>query len=209
MARQLTGGADLLDVVGGGFVSRNVEAVMSQTSQMIRSQLPKFGLDFIDRWRDTYKSLDMNTAMNLMEKLRSKDDRAWDQMAVRRLNTLEDIQQAGPVMQRWIMAHPETRRRYLSNAISGYQGYYTNVFGNQVGEDHSEYRRVMSGVGHLVDGHYHKRRYGELLSDGDIELRPHQQMNILQCFDFLGQYYDSENAEEELEDPTCEFGTLM
>lgn len=209
MAMQLTGGADLLDVVGGGFISRNVENVMSRASEAVRSLMPKHGMDFINKWRDSYKTIGMNEAMNLRGRLQQQRDHAWDTLSVRRLGSIEEIQRAGPVMQRWVMAYPTVRERYLTNSLSGYADSYTNVYGDVIGVDHVDYRRVMTGVGSLQDGHYDKHRYGDLLTDGEQELRGSQQMAILKTWDLLGQYFDEENADEELEDPTCPYGTLM
>ena len=204
MATLIQGGADLLDVMGGGFISREVEDFLGQATQNIYNLLPQSGQQFIKQWSETYKTLDINSAMAMLNNLDQKTDKSWDNFTVHVLNTLQSLQTAGPVMQRWVMAHPETRERYLNNSLAGYGDSYHNYYGDVVGEDHADYRQVMNGVGQLVNGSYEQRRFTELLVEGDVGLRPSQQLSILQTWDFLSAYLPDGD-----EDPTCEFGSPM
>lgn len=204
MATFVQGGADLLDVMGGGFISRGVETFLDSASQAVQNLLPQSGQDFIRRWSESYKTLDINGAMAMLANLNKKSDSSWDNYTVRLLADLSSLQTAGPVMQRWVMAHPGVRDRYLNNSLSGYEGSYQNFYGDVIGEDHADYRMVMNGVGQLVNGSYQQKRFTELIVEGDVELRPVQQLSILQTWDFLSAYLPEAD-----EDPTCELGSPM
>jgi len=204
MARQVMGGADLLDVAGGGFISRGVESFLDSASNMIRSAMPQQGLEFIDNWRNSYKTLDIDGALSLMDNLKRKSDTSWDTLSIQTLDDIQATQTAGPVMQRWIMAQEEIRRRYLGNSLSGYEETYVNYHGDDVGVDHKDWRIVMDGVGQLEEGHYVKHRYGELYVEGDAELRASQKMSIMATWDFL-----SKCLEDGDEDPTCPYGSPL
>ena len=65
------------------------------------------------------------------------------------LTSWEALQQANVTMQRIVLSHPAIKQMYVNQDIDGYSNTYTNVFGNGVGEEDYNYRRIMSGV--LID----------------------------------------------------------
>lgn len=101
------------------------------------------------------------------------------------IETFEGLQNANSVMQRWIMAHPETRQLYLDQNIDGYSDTYTNVFGDGVGENDYNYRRVMDGVLQDDGKHSYHRFYKEDLMDGDTALDHHDKVNILHTYAYI------------------------
>lgn len=101
------------------------------------------------------------------------------------LTTVEQLQQATPVMQRWVMSHPEVRQLYLQQNIDGYSDSYHNVFGKGVGEDDYNYRRVMHGVLQDDGVHMYTKHYEEELIVGDRMLDHHEQVGILSTYDAI------------------------
>ncbi len=96
------------------------------------------------------------------------------------LITLENQQNASPVMQRWIMANPEIRSIYLKQRCDGYNETYTNLYGNKIGEEHYDYRRVMNGIGvEQENGDIDFVQYFDELVEGDRELTLLEQTDIL------------------------------
>ncbi len=93
-----------------------------------------------------------------------------NQDLMRDLWTFEQLQQATPVMQRWVMAHPEVKRLYQDQNIDGYSNTYTNVFGSGVGEQDYNWRRIMTGVPQEKEDGTWIIFYNDNLIDGDREL---------------------------------------
>lgn len=124
---------------------------------------------------------------------------------IRHLHTLEDIQSAQPVMQRYIMAQPDLRQVYLEQRCDGYSDTYVDLHPGHVGEEHYDYRRVMD---HVVvetvdkDGNdiWCVKSYAEDLIEGDRELTHDEKVDVLLTWDSVKAYLDSRN------DPTNIFG---
>jgi len=62
------------------------------------------------------------------------------------LHSVEDVQKAQPIMQRYIMAMPEIRQRYHQQRLDGYSDSYVDHQPGVVGFGHYDYHRVMEGV---------------------------------------------------------------
>jgi len=110
----------------------------------------------------------------------------------------EQIRDANITMQRYIMAHPEVRQLYLDNKIDGYSETYVNIFGNDVGESHYDYRKVMDGVIVPTEKGFKFTHYNDELLPGDKPLSFVERMTILRVWeeiDFLlnGTKYDFTN----------------
>lgn len=105
---------------------------------------------------------------------------------IHEINSFEGLQQANPVMQRWIMAHREVRQLYIDQNVDGYSDTYQNVFGKEVGEDDYNYRRVMSGrFVDLPDGSYKRSIYMDDLMPGDRELEYHEKVAIRSTWEHI------------------------
>lgn len=101
------------------------------------------------------------------------------------LTTIEQLQQASPVMQRWIMSHPEVRQLYLKQNIDGYSDSYHNVFGKKVGEEDYNYRRVMDGVLQDNGKESFTKFYEEELVHGDRKPEHPEKVAILTTYDAI------------------------
>ncbi len=96
------------------------------------------------------------------------------------LITLEEQQNASSTMQRWIMANPEIRTLYLKQRCDGYNETYINRYGDKIGEDHYDYRRVMDGIGvEQNNGDIVFTEYIEELHSGDRDLSLVEQTDII------------------------------
>lgn len=62
------------------------------------------------------------------------------------MTTIEDVQKAKPVMQRYMMAHIGIRKLYHLQRCDGYSDSYVDHSPGVVGNDHYDYRRVMGGI---------------------------------------------------------------
>ena len=104
---------------------------------------------------------------------------------IRNLTTFEQLQQATPVMQRWVMAHETIRKLYLDQNIDGYSGSYSNVFGNGVGENDYNWRRIMSGVPQENENGAYIRFYNDNLLPGDREPSHSEKVCVLTTYDYI------------------------
>lgn len=91
------------------------------------------------------------------------------------LTDIRDVQNAQPLMQRYIMAQPDLRALYNQQLCDGYTDSYIDQEPGAVGEDHYDYRRVMQGsLIKKVDAEgqtqYYHRQYLDDLHEGDREL---------------------------------------
>lgn len=104
---------------------------------------------------------------------------------IKPLSNVSDIQNAGLVMQRWVMANPVVRQRWQAQRCDGYSETYHDVQAGAIGEDHYDYRRVMSGAVVVTDDDWFVCQYNDDLKDGDRELTPDEQFDILHTWDAM------------------------
>ena len=123
------------------------------------------------------------------------------QMVIRPLNEIDEFRAASVLMQRWVMANPEIRNLYHRQECAGYDGSYVDMFPKDKGEDHYDYRRVMSGVVvDTKDGSY-ARHYLDDLVEGDAELTHNEKVDILSTWDIMNMYIKA--GKEDPTDPMC------
>lgn len=107
------------------------------------------------------------------------------------LNTIDQVQSAKPIMQRYVMAQPLLRDLYHRQLCDGYSDTYTDFQPDAIGEDHYDYRRVMehvirvephpeTGEEQLVISHYL-----EDLHAGDRLLNDEEKFTILNVWDVV------------------------
>ena len=161
----------------------------SQTlSNYIMQQMNQLPTMFTEVGQRIYQSL--NNALDfvnnkifklgIMDKL-YKENILVDNNYIQELLSFEALQQANLTMQRWIMSHPVVRQYYLENNIDGYSETYQNAFGNQIGEDDYNYRRVMDGIvqDDPNEDRWFVKHYDEPLYPNDRELENYDKFRIL------------------------------
>lgn len=105
------------------------------------------------------------------------------------LETVSEIQAAKPLMQRYIMALPEIRKRYHRQLCDGYSESYVDGQPGVVGDQHYDYRRVMDGVvqdapaGKEDEYEWFARYYADELYEGDRELDAQEKFIVLSVWD--------------------------
>lgn len=104
--------------------------------------------------------------------------------------SLEMVQQASPIMQRWVMAMPDVRTLHHRNACSAYDGNFIDHYPGQSGMNHYDYRRVMDGVVVQTDTHAYSTTISEELYEGDPLLSFRQQVDILDTWEAMKQYIE-------------------
>jgi len=204
MATYVPGGADLIDIMAGGRPDSVTQNWFAERRDALQNTLTHTSQVFFDRARDMYQTISESQAMQILRNLRSQSDTAWSGNAVEPLNTLERLQTASPIMQRWVMAQPDVRKRYLNQEVEGYSQAYNNFHGAVFGANHYDYRQVMSGVVEVNDDGWVAREYVDYMEDDEPRLRRHEQLDILSTWDVVKALLD-----QGVEDPTSPVGNHL
>jgi hypothetical protein len=110
------------------------------------------GNDFVQNVKRMYDDVQYSNRLNLSEVMKQRFDKRYRGDIISGCSTIREIQQAPPVMRRWIMAQPDIRDRYNAGGVSGYDKDFVNGYPEQEsGSRHYDYRRVMNGVINVVD----------------------------------------------------------
>ncbi len=140
--------------------------------------------EFLNRSRRVFEEINSSSALRKTRaaiRAISNIDRSGD---IYRPDDIDGFRTAGFRMQRFLMADPVIRKKYIKQQIDGYSHSYLDIQQGAVGEDHYDYRRVTNGVFMpevTEDGEtqYVQRQYFERLIDGDRELDVEEQMDMI------------------------------
>lgn len=120
------------------------------------------------------------------------------------LNTIQDFQLAKPIMQRWVMANPTVRERYHQQTCVGYVDTYVDIEPGKIGEQHYDYRRVMTGVIQTKDNDEFSMHYFDELKEGDFDLSHSDKVTILKSWELAERFMKAYD-----QDPTCPLGGTL
>jgi hypothetical protein len=158
------------------------------TVEFLRSQfnnatglLTDAARSFYERAHKTFEHFNSNAAMtfarNAIQTLTGGNISGIDRIFY--LSELAQLQQANLVMQRWLMANPMVRERYLDQRLDGYSDTYINIHGNDIGWRHYDFRVATNGVMQINDdGDAVWTEYPEELREGDRDLTLLEQIDI-------------------------------
>lgn len=194
-----------LDYVLYGNKSGMIGNYLYQQMQGLPDQFNEFGQRVYNNLRQAYDFVtDKLTQYGIMNQLRQNNVRVEKEFLME-LNTFDQFRQANMTMQRWVMANPVVREQYLKNNIDGYSNTYENIFGDAVGQNHYDYRRVMNGVVIDDDPEYEWKmyEYHDQLQIGDRELDHYEKTLILNTWNASNELmkmckFDFTSASDEL-----------
>lgn len=136
------------------------------------------GAQLIEKARETFERVTSSDTARLARAVARQARHAWQTDEIHAFNDIGQMQTAGPVMQRWIMANPLVRTMYHNQQVEGYSDSYVDVEPGAVGEMHYDYRRVMDGIVVEEDGEYWATTYDDELRPDDRELLHEEQVDI-------------------------------
>lgn len=133
----------------------------------------------------------------------------WDRDNVSYLESMGELQQAKPTMQRFIMASPYVRKLYNAQKIEGYSGSYVDVYAGDVGRDHCDYRRVMSGVVEEFETEDGETSWKAMTwfddpVEGDLNLTLSEKVDIIETWDVVKAHILRKR-----EDPTSPYNASL
>lgn len=196
-------GIDLMDICAGGHLTQNTLNWLGERSNALRSTMSSTAANFFNTAQNMYSMISQSDAMLALRNLTAKSENAWQSNNITYLGTVQHLQTAAPVMQRWVMAEPRLRDMYLNNEVEGYGKSYTNIHGNVTGEQHYDWRRVMDGVMVVKEDQFGFKHYHDCMGD-DEPLTIFQKVDILNTWNAINKALD----EGEM-DPTSPVGNLL
>lgn len=180
--------------------------IESQFNQL-RPTIMESGRKFIEEARGLYERFYDNTVERAAKAAVRIATGLLHPNSIQRFSTLEDIQSAAPLMQRYIMADPFIRQKYNDQLCSGFAGSYVDTDPNVSGPEHYDWRRVNSGVVRFEGTGENERFvatiYSEDLREGDRELTAFEKFDVLDTQELAVLFA------KQGKDPTCQFGSSM
>ncbi len=148
-------------------------------NRQMTERLSEAGMAWVESIPQYFNTLSLEETFRQAQAAIRKVSGVFERDDIHALLTLGALQQAKPVMQRYIMALPELRRVYLDQSLRGYEGSYQNLYGNAIGENHYDYRRVMDGVIQFTtEGECFSKQYLDDLKEGEEPLTVIQHYDI-------------------------------
>lgn len=196
-------GGDIIDVFAGGHLDHGTMNWLGQRNETILQTVTDGARAFFQQAQNLYQMVSSSDATMLLRNLKAKAEDTWT-FDITPVTSLVGLQTANPYMQRWIMAQPELRQRYLNQEVEGYGESYTNLHGNAVGERHYDYRRVMDGMGTIDEEGLHYTTYHEAIAEGERELTVFEKVDILRTWNAVQKYLD-----EGEDDPSSPCGNQL
>lgn len=147
--------------------------------------LSSTGRMFAEMAQSAYKRLTDSSIMRQARAVIRDLSGAISGNRIRPIENYSGLQAAPPVMQRYLMAHPEYRKLYHQQRCNGYSDTYVDLEPGYVGEKHYDYRRVMNSV--LVDTPtgWEVTMYPDDLHEGDRGLYPDEQKVFLNAYELM------------------------
>lgn len=101
------------------------------------------------------------------------------------IRDLSGLQNANLQMQRWIMANPVVRQRYMRQECDGYSDTYFDAHPGKIGKDHYDYRMATTGMLQFDEktGAACFTEYAQDLADGDRRLLFEEKCDIANTWD--------------------------
>lgn len=138
--------------------------------------LTERGREFMARAKETFERYHDGSMVRKARQLLRSVKNIMKPNTVQYLETKEDIQQAPPAMQRYIMACPDIRKSFQKQRIDGYSGTYYDAYPGKIGINHYDWRRARNGMLEFVkdeetgEENFQFTTYLDELLEGDREL---------------------------------------
>lgn len=197
-------GVDLMDIACGGFLDNHTTNWLTQRSEALMSTVSATTQNWFNKARTFYTTIAESDAIQALRNMTVKADVSWKGNNIHFCNSIEQLQVANPIMQRYIMAEPRLRDMYLNDSVEGYVGSYENFHGDAIGVSHYDYRRVTDGIVMVHDDHAVVNEFYELIPDSDKELDIFQKADIIRTWNMVNRALDACEM-----DPTSPIGNLL
>ena len=196
-------GGDIIDVYAGGHLDNRTLNWLTQRNESIMQTVTDTARTFFQHAHSLYNMVSSSDATMLLRNLKVKTENSWS-FDIAPIHDLVGLQTANPYLQRFILAQPDLRERYLNQEVEGYGDSYVNHYGNTIGERHFDYRRVMGGIATIDAEGLRYTTYHEQLSEEERELTVFEKVDILKTWNTIQKYLDIGE-----DDPTSVTGAML
>ena len=193
-------GGAAFDAIAFGLPSQSNLNFLEERLTHFSNTMSDAGNEFIKRGLEVFNRYGGSEAIRLAKAAVRTVQHAFDRDYVRVLETVGAMQQAGPNMQRWIMACPDVRHLYHKQQCDGFSDTYVDYHPGKIGEDHYDYQLVVHGVmAETPDDPEFECSFPNYLhgNDDDVDLSLSEQLDILTTWDIL-----KSKLKPGMEDPT-------
>ncbi len=197
-------GVDLMDIACGGHLDTRTTSWMQERTANLMQTVSATTQNWFNKARTFYQTISESDAVQALRNLTAKADTSWMGNNIHFCNSIEQIQTANPIMQRYIMAEPRLRQMYLNQEVEGYAGSYENYHGSAFGVQHYDYRRVTDGMVMVNEEGFEWNDFYEELPDNDRELSMFEKADIIRTWNLVNVALDAHEM-----DPTSPIGNLL
>ena len=165
-------------------VSQETRSWVSQQFSDGLQALGEQGRAFVNRAVDLSRQYFTSQANSIARSLTRQITSLGDDNMIHVYDTVEQVQRANRVSQRYFMANPRLRSLYHRQLCDGYSDSYVDLEPGRIGEDHYDYRRMTEGLVVDVQGEteddyrWYARMHPEDLHEGDRRL-DHEERHML------------------------------
>jgi hypothetical protein len=209
MATAFYGGEAELNLFTAGEPHPSMLQYAREQAQVIGGYIQRTGHQFAQGVVDAYQSFYSDEAIHRARIGISRVKSYFQEDRIAVLSSIYEIQQASPVMQRYILAEPTIAKMVDQGRCEGYG--YPNPFPEQYGEDNYNYRRATNGLVQFQpetedqpDGGWKVVIHMEDLMEGDRELILPEQVAIGHTWASIR--YSLANS---MYDPTSKSGEML
>ena len=180
------GGPGQLELFAFGQKRQSTLNFLEDQAYQLSNTLTAAGRAFMERGRDIFERYNGAEALRMAKAALRTVTHAFQPDTIRQLNNMGDMQQAPLSMQRWIMACPEVREFYHQQRCEGYADTYLDYEPTSRGIDHSDYRKVISGViQECAEGDVDWMMKVYFEDDDDVRLSITEKADILSTWDLI------------------------
>lgn len=144
--RIIEGGPATLELFAFGEKTQGALNFLEDQAYQLSNTLTDTGRAFMQRGREIFERYNGAEALRAAKSAIRHVQHCFQQDIIRPLTNIGAIQQAPLSMQRWIMASPDIREFYHHQRCEGYADTYVDMEPKSIGIEHTDYRKVMSGV---------------------------------------------------------------
>lgn len=144
--RVITGGPGTLEMFAFGEKTQSALNFLEDQAYRLSDTLTNTGRAFMEKGKEIFERYNGAEALRAAKAAIRSVQYHFQSDVIRPLNDIGAMQQAPLSMQRWIMACPDVREFYHQQRCDGYVDTYVDMEPTSIGAEHSDYRKVMSGI---------------------------------------------------------------